>query len=515
LKNIINTQKVTWRKLYSLYATAICILLWIVFVSFSDSRNSFNAIESGTLKGNSSYLDSAGLDSFITAVMLQNHIPGASACIVKRGRIIWTGNYGWAYINPPIPVYDSTLFQVASVSKTVVGAALMRLHQWGLFGLDDSINAYLPFKVRNPTYPDSVITFRMLLTHTSSIKDNYLFTPYFYHQDPPLPLGEYLENYFTPDSMFYSSQNFYSFRPGLQWQYSNVAYALIGYLVESISGVDFNEYCKDSIFARLGMNESSFFYHELDTMHMAMPYTYIGNGNYLPYGHYSYYEYPSGSLKTSTIQLARFLIAIMQYGKYGNVRILDSATVRQIFTPQIPLIDSGQGLTWMKIYLGSRTFWGHMGGDKGIRTRMYFYPNDTTGVLLFTNGETGPGYDMILNESFNYASNYVVSVNSISSNVPSDYILYQNYPNPFNPITKIKFEIPSSEGWMRNADGVGIVTLKVYDILGKEIKILVNEKLQPGTYEVTFDGSNLPSGVYFYNIQSGKFSDSKKMLLIK
>ncbi|MCU0372286.1 MAG: serine hydrolase [Ignavibacteria bacterium] len=466
-------------------------MLWIIFVSFSDNKKIINSVESVSFGRNSSLLDSACLDSFIAVVMAQNHLPGISACIVKRGRIIWTGN-----------------------SKTVTGAALMRLHQWGLFGLDDSINSYLPFEVSNPYYPDSVITFRMLLTHTSSIKDNWNFMPYFYHQGPPLPLEDYLENYFTPDSMFYSLQNFNSFWPGLQWQYCNIGYALIGYLVESISGMDFNQYCKDSIFARLGMSESSFFYSDIDTMHMAMPYTFIGNGNYLPYGHYSYYEYPAGSLKTSTIQLARFLIAFMQYGKYGNVRILDSATVRLILTPQF-LAYPDQGLTWMKIYLGSRVFWGHMGGDKGIRTRMYYYPNDTTGALLFTNGDAGPGYDLILTEMFNYASNYVVSVNPISSNVPSDYILYQNYPNPFNPTTKIKFEIPSPEGWMRNADGVGLVTLKVYDILGKEVATLDSEKLQPGTYEVTFDGSNLPSGTYFYRLNVGEFTDTKRMILIK
>jgi hypothetical protein len=243
-------------------------------------------------------------------------------------------------------------------------------------------------------------------------------------------------------------------------------------------------------------------------MEMAMPYKYT-NGNQVPYGHYIYYDYPDGMLKTSTIQLARFLIAFMQDGKYGNARILDSTTVRLILTPQIPVINPDQGLTWMKIYLGSRVFWGHTGGDYGIRTRMYYCPNDTTGALLFVNAEFNPGYDQILIEMFNYAENYITAIKPLSSNIPKDFILYQNYPNPFNSMTKIQFEVTSV------GQSSQTVTLKVFDLLGREVKTLVNEKLQPGIYEVSFDAGNLPSGTYFYKLTAGEFTDTKRMILIK
>ncbi|MBM4159359.1 MAG: T9SS type A sorting domain-containing protein [Ignavibacteria bacterium] len=83
--------------------------------------------------------------------------------------------------------------------------------------------------------------------------------------------------------------------------------------------------------------------------------------------------------------------------------------------------------------------------------------------------------------------------------------MYQNYPNPFNPSTTIKFQISE----FRN------VSLKIYDVLGKEISTLVNEKLQPGTYQVTFDGSGFPSGVYFCRLTAGNFSSVRKMVLLK
>ena len=94
--------------------------------------------------------------------------------------------------------------------------------------------------------------------------------------------------------------------------------------------------------------------------------------------------------------------------------------------------------------------------------------------------------------------------------LPDKFSLYQNYPNPFNPVTTIKFNIPSDIKGQ-----ISEVKLIIYNILGKEIAQLVNDKLQPGTYEVTFDGSNLPSGVYFYKITAGNYIDTKKMLLIK
>jgi hypothetical protein len=107
-----------------------------------------------------------------------------------------------------------------------------------------------------------------------------------------------------------------------------------------------------------------------------------------------------------------------------------------------------------------------------------------------------------------------VGIQNINSEIPKEYKLMQNYPNPFNPSTVISFSVP--DGFPIGAVGNDKnVVLKVYDILGKEIATLVNEPLQPGTYEATFDGSNLMSGVYFYRLQSGEFTDTKRMLMIK
>ena len=91
-------------------------------------------------------------------------------------------------------------------------------------------------------------------------------------------------------------------------------------------------------------------------------------------------------------------------------------------------------------------------------------------------------------------------------------MLEQNYPNPFNPVTKIRFDIPDNVKWKREN---GMVTLKVYDILGKEEATLVNENLQPGTYEVKFNAGRLSSGIYFYRLSSGNYSVTRRMVFMK
>jgi hypothetical protein len=104
----------------------------------------------------------------------------------------------------------------------------------------------------------------------------------------------------------------------------------------------------------------------------------------------------------------------------------------------------------------------------------------------------------------------VIGIQPVSNEIPVSYKLYQNYPNPFNPKTKIKFALPPSP----SGDGLG-VSLTIYDILGREVALLVNEKLNVGTYEVEWDATSYATGVYYYTILTGSFLQTKKMVLLK
>ncbi len=107
----------------------------------------------------------------------------------------------------------------------------------------------------------------------------------------------------------------------------------------------------------------------------------------------------------------------------------------------------------------------------------------------------------------------IIGIHNISTEVPISFSLYQNYPNPFNPVTKIRFDLAENGKWKSEN---GNVTLKIYDILGKEVATLVNEKLQPGTYEATWDASGFGSGVYFYTLATdGEILNTRKMFLVR
>jgi hypothetical protein len=135
--------------------------------------------------------------------------------------------------------------------------------------------------------------------------------------------------------------------------------------------------------------------------------------------------------------------------------------------------------------------------------------------LLAGNGCTdittaGTGYTARPNLCF-VISLSSVGIKQIETIIPTSYNLFQNYPNPFNPVTQIKFDIAKTGDRGQNSE----VKLKIYDITGKEVATLVNESLQPGTYQVTFDGTNLSSGVYFYKLEVNDFVNVKKMILVK
>lgn len=206
---------------------------------------------------------------------------------------------------------------------------------------------------------------------------------------------------------------------------------------------------------------------------------------------------------------------------YGNIVIAGSGNSGGLF------LSDNNGTTWTQnflnnanvyalnitgnnIYVGTYNFGVYVSNDLGTS---WTQRNDG---LLFSGAQV---YDFcLLNNNlftglgfagevgvYRRPLSELTDIKMVSNEIPVKLSLSQNYPNPFNPETHLRFGILE----------FGFVSLKVYSALGKEIQTLVNEKLAPGNYELEFNGSDLTSGVYFYKIQSGKFSEVKRMLLIK
>ena len=581
----------------------IVILFCFFYSNYSKSQAIIEKIEYPLRFVENSFTPAdSSIDSTITEIMETYHLPGLTACIVNDGELTWKHAFGFANFEQNQVAKDSTLFLLASVSKTVVAVAAMQLWEQGMLELNDPINDYLPFPIRNPNFPDDTITIKMLLTHTSSLKDNWgVLDPLVVQGDSPIPLGDFLYEYFTPGGTYYNQySNFYTVHPGAEYKYSNVAVCVAAYIVEVISGMSFDQYCNSMIFQPLNMMETSWFISDMDTNHVAMPYRWNGI-QFIPYGHYGCPDYPDGQLRSSTIELSRFMSAVMQMGELNGNRILDSTTVAFMLSPQIANIDSTVGIIWGRFFWEGREFWGHAGAYKGCTTLLLFCPSSNWGAIILTNGEDPSNAAIIdicislwnfdhqpkvfiispnggevwaTNDTVNITwtseiINYVkieLSINNgiswtsvvdsvpssgiyswivdttiapsteclmkitdisdsavydesdsvfkienpisffeASNNIPIKYQLKQNYPNPFNPFTLIKYSIPKN----------GMVTLKVYDILGKDVMTLVNENQKSGDYSIKVNASNLSTGVYLYRLESGKYSASKKMILLK
>jgi CubicO group peptidase (beta-lactamase class C family) len=324
--------------------------------------------------------DPVDIDSLIQARMEASHIPGLAAAVVKGESLIWTGSYGLARVEDSVPVVDSTVFDLASVSKTATSVGLMHLYDRGRFELDQDVNELLPFPVRHPFFPDSAITVRMLLTHTSGIKDNWAVFQRLQRQgDPDVSLRRFVEGYLVPGGEYFDSIANFGGPPGGDYRYCNLAIALAGYLIEAVAD-SFHLYTRDSVFLPLGMRRTVWYFADIDTNTMAMPYRW--SGGYVRYGHQSLPDIPAGTMKSSAPQMARFTAMMMNWGKLAGVRILDSSTVVQMTTVQHPM---GVGLVWHRGLIGPREIWGHGGAWNGISTRIAFCREDSTAVVVLCN----------------------------------------------------------------------------------------------------------------------------------
>lgn len=357
----------------------------------------------------------SGLDAYIEEKMERSHIPGLAAAVIEQGEVAWSKGYGWADIERRITMSPDSLQNIGSISKTFVATAVMQLKEKGALQLGDDVGKYLEFPVRNPNHRNAAITFVDLMTHRSSIADGSAYARGYGCGDSPTSLEEWITGYFVSGGAFYDAdENFHTWAPGERREYNNVAFGLLAYLVETISGTSFDEYCQEQIFTPLGMSETSWFLQNIDTTRHAIPYSYVSDGavrgpdwggieqgvvgksgpppvsnGYAANCLYNHPNFPDGFLRTSVHQLAKYLLAYLNRGTLGQARILSEASIREMLTPQIETTgdeESAQGLVWHNQTMSSgEPVWQHTGGDPGINTLLYIDPASGRGVIVFAN----------------------------------------------------------------------------------------------------------------------------------
>ena len=192
------------------------------------------------------------LDQYINAEIASGEVPGIGISIIVEGDIIVSKGYGYADIENKIPFSDSTIMNIASISKTFIGVSIMHAVEKGLLNLEDDVNKFLSFKIVNPHQPDKVIKVKHLLGHRSSIidEDKTYKASYYYGGDAPTKLGEFLENYLAKGGTYYSKDNFLDKDPGSKHEYSNIGAGLAAHILESIMKKPFNLITRDLIFMK-------------------------------------------------------------------------------------------------------------------------------------------------------------------------------------------------------------------------------------------------------------------------
>ena len=399
------------RKKVSIKIFGVIIVLLLFGTSFVSV--SANIIVDNQNKTNDIYeekneMDNNFFDKKISLFMKLAKFPSLSACIINDDQVIWSKGYGdYDLKNNKEPNKD-TIYLIASITKTIVGTSLMQLWEQGFFDLDEDVNNYLPFNLRNPNFPDDPITFRMLLSHTSSLNTNTRNEYYWmnFSGDPPFDFfpQPFLEEFLVPGGKFYHEDVWNDIhKPGEYAMYANVGFDLISYLVEIISEENFLAYCQNHIFNPLKMYNTSFNLSTLNIDNVAIPYQYyLGKyyqmnelsfiyGDLLPDETYwRMRSYPAGGLYTSVDDLSHFLIAHMNDGVYQDMRILEKETVDLMHRIQ-PDNNIGYGLAWMEISIGKKySAMGHGGDVPGVDTWMLYMPDKKIGVIYFANGN--PAY---------------------------------------------------------------------------------------------------------------------------
>ena len=336
----------------------------------------------------------------------REYINGFSVAIVNQDGTLYEKGFGYSDIKASKKYTNNTVQNIASISKTFIGIALLKAQEIGKLNLDDPINKHLSFNINSPYFPNEQITIRQLSTHTSSIKDpsRYEKNGYilkendngvakvnsnFRSPDEKLVLGEFLKNILSTEGKWYNKKNFLKIKPGEIFEYSNVAAGLAALVIEKATNQSFNEFTNEHILTPLGMSNSGWSFTEVDfTKHSKL---YKDKETELAF--YQLVNYPDGGLITSSADLGKYLTELIA-GNNGNGSILNKQSYEELFRPQLTdknyneRNESAYNDEYnMGVFMGisAQGQIGHTGGDPGVATHMFFNTETKIGKLLIVN----------------------------------------------------------------------------------------------------------------------------------
>ncbi len=417
---------------------------------------------------------------------------GISAAADVPGQGVWLGTAGISHVNNNMT--PGMVFDVGSVTKNFVAALTLQLVEADSLQLNDTIGKWLP------QYPNvnNKVTIRQLLNHTSGLynfTDNQVWANAV-NSDPNRfwTLEEVVQGYILAPY----------FTPGNGWHYSNTNYTLLTMIIRKITKSDLPELFRTRFYTPFNMNES--FVELTDTITAPFAHNWILSGSQLidVYGYprtaFTSSAYGPGGVISRPENMLKWLKALYS-GQVISNTMLDTMLT---FVSANVSGANGYGLGTMRYNVNGKICWGHAGNSFGHSSVAMYYPVQGITISVMMNKDINTGAIAIdfMNTVISYNP---IGIEPISTIIPGKFSLEQNYPNPFNPETKIKFSVPQRS----------YVKLSIFDVTGKTVDKLVDESIDAGTYEVKWNATSKPSGVYFYRLETGEYSSTKKMIVVK
>ncbi|MFN7538776.1 MAG: serine hydrolase domain-containing protein [Bacteroidota bacterium] len=334
-----------------------------------------------------SFTQAEKITTYIDSLMKTKPVVGLSVAVVKNNKIIYTHSFGYKNLERGISLSNDCMFRIASISKSFSATAIMQLQEQGKLSIDQDVSDLIGFPVRNPRYPDSIITLRLMMSHLSSINDS--------------------QGYFTLDAIHPEKNTkwmdaYSNYPPGTKFSYCNMNYNMIGAIIERVSGERFDQYVYNHVLAPLKLS-GGYNLDELDTSRLASIYEYrsdsgrfvLSPGAYASrtrevanyqLGYSAPLFSPTGGMKISASDLARYMIMHSRQGKNAGKRIISRKSARLMQTPLKSDTHYAFAIENSDKIIPGQLLWGHTGSAYGLHSAMFFQPDKKFGFVLISNG---------------------------------------------------------------------------------------------------------------------------------
>ena len=370
------------------------------------------------------------------------HAIGANIVIADTNNILDEASFGYACQEDNELSTRDTIYRIASISKTVGAIGLMQLVEKGLIDLKEDISTYLGYEVRNPKFPNHVITVEMLTTQTSSITDGYDDeNPKYddirkgYNGVNGWPIDVSLKDLLTnPDSPYYTPCTFADYHPGARWTYSNFGCGIMACIIEKVSGEYYVDYMENHVFKPLGLDASfkasriknkdkiaRMYAYYNDSLHNHPKEKFI-NSTLKQYPLGDNYRGPAGGLFISMPDLSVIMRMFLGYGTYNGIKILNRETVELMY--QMHWVGSpssedykAKGIQMKVLNHHEIPFRGHTGGAYGVRSYMFFSLEKQIGTCFITNGIYAKEENKLCQELFDETQRLMID-NYVKYSIP-------------------------------------------------------------------------------------------------